>query len=139
MRRRLGSSAWCALEVLVSSAGMTADGVAANASVRSLAAELAVATNTAQRALKTLRAVGLIEHHQHRGTAGRFQTTTYRVNVGRDVLVLAAAVADEPLLPSLGDRIAVVSPPQPKQLSSQLPAAASQPVQAAQLSFQIEL
>jgi hypothetical protein len=51
------------------------------ASVRLVAVELAVATNTAQRALKTLRSAGVIEPAQARGAAGRFGATAYRLHL----------------------------------------------------------
>src|SRR4051812_10485238 len=46
LRRQLGSTAWSALEVLAASTDVVGD---AHASVRTVAAELDVAVNTAQR------------------------------------------------------------------------------------------
>lgn len=86
LRRQLRPSAWCALEALVARGRLTADGMVAAASVRTIADDLGVATNTAHRALKTLRAVGLVEHAQSRGRAGRFDVTSYRLLVRGDVL-----------------------------------------------------
>jgi hypothetical protein len=81
LRRRVGPVAWCALEVLMTRQNVAADGVVVEASVRLVAVELAVATNTAQRALKTLRAAGVIEPAQARGAAGRFGATAYRLHL----------------------------------------------------------
>ena len=78
LRRDLGPTAWCALECLVE----VADGEAvAAASVRSLAAELGVAKNTAHRALVTLARAGIVEAVQHRATDGRFRPGGYRLHL----------------------------------------------------------
>lgn len=76
LRRDLGPTAWCALECLVERAGA---GSVAVASVRSLAAQLGVAKNTANRAIATLVGAGLIEAIQDRGTDGQFRPGTYRI------------------------------------------------------------
>ena len=55
------------------------------ASVRLVAGELAVATNTAQRALKTLRSAEVIEPAQTRGAGGRFGATAYRLHLPADL------------------------------------------------------
>ena len=59
-------------------------------SVRTLARELGVAPNTAQRALRTLRAAGLVEHAQRRADGGRFDAATYRLVIPHDVLAVEA-------------------------------------------------
>lgn len=86
MRRKLSPLSWCALEAIVARARTTDDGSFSDVSVRSLASELAVATNTAQRALNKLRGAGLIEHHQRRDDSGRFDTISYRVTIPAGVL-----------------------------------------------------
>ena len=78
LRRDLGPLAWCALECLVEQAG--ADGTA-EASVRSLAADLGVAKNTAHRALGALAAAGLIEPEQQRARDGRYREGRYRLHL----------------------------------------------------------
>ena len=55
-------------------------------SVRVVAEELGVARNTALRALKLLRSVGLVEQHQDRGEAGRFDAASYRLHLPTDVI-----------------------------------------------------
>jgi hypothetical protein len=85
LRRRVGPVAWCALEVLVARGHLDTDGIVVEASVRLVAVELAVATNTAQRALKTLRSAGVIEPAQARGAGGRFGATSYRLHVPAEI------------------------------------------------------
>jgi hypothetical protein len=85
LRRRVGPVAWCALEVLLTRRSTDADGFVVEASVRLVAVELAVATNTAQRALKTLRSAGVIEPAQARGAGGRFGATSYRLHLPADI------------------------------------------------------
>ncbi len=62
VRRRVGPTAWCALEVMAASAtrGRGGDGLRVDASVRSVAVELGVSKNTAHRAM---RAFSLRSHH----------------------------------------------------------------------------
>lgn len=86
MRRHLAPLSWCALEAVVGRVRTTDDGSYSDVSVRSLASELAVATNTAQRALKKLRGAGLIEHNQRRDHSGRFDTISDRLTIPADVL-----------------------------------------------------
>jgi DNA-binding transcriptional MocR family regulator len=76
LRRDLGPTAWCTLECLVERAGA---GSVAVASVRSLAAQLGVAKNTANRAIAALVRAGLIEAIQDRGTDGQFRPGAYRI------------------------------------------------------------
>ena len=51
-----------------------------------VALELAVATNTAQRALKTLRSAGVAEPAQRRNAGGRFGATWYRLHLPVEIL-----------------------------------------------------
>jgi predicted DNA-binding transcriptional regulator YafY len=57
----------------------------ADVSVRSLAVELGVAKNTALRAIKTLRAAGVVEHRQRRDGGGRYDASAYRLMLPTDV------------------------------------------------------
>jgi DNA-binding transcriptional MocR family regulator len=86
LRRRVGPVAWCALEVLLERACPDGDGLVVETSVRLVAVELAVAKNTAQRALKALRSSGIIEPVQGRGAGGRFAATRYRLNLPTGIL-----------------------------------------------------
>ena len=79
LRRDLGPTAWCALECLVE---RTNGGAIAVVSVRSLAADLGVAKNTAHRALVALVRAGIAEAVQDCSTDGRFQPGGYRLHLG---------------------------------------------------------
>jgi DNA-binding IclR family transcriptional regulator len=83
LRRELGPLAWCALEFLVE---QSSDGVTTEASVRTVAAALGVARNTAHRAIVALTRAGLIEGIQNRGTDGRFRPGRYRLLLTDDLL-----------------------------------------------------
>jgi len=74
VRRLIGPTAWCALEVLVAGAEQTtvADRMEV-ATVRSVAADLGVSTNSAQHALTVLRRAGLISRRRQSRADGRFQ------------------------------------------------------------------
>ena len=65
---------------------MNADGDA-RASVRTVAAELGVAVNTAQRAIARLRRAGIVEHAQRRSVDGHFAAATYRLEIPADVFI----------------------------------------------------
>jgi DNA-binding IscR family transcriptional regulator len=86
LRRRVGPVAWCALEVLLERADRDGDCFVVDASVRLVAVELAVATNTAQRALKTLRSAGVIEAVQGRNAGGRFGATHYHLHLPVEIV-----------------------------------------------------
>ena len=81
VRRRVGPTAWCALEVLAASAtrGRGGDGLRVDASVRSVAVELGVSKNAAHRAMLALRRSGLIISTQRRAGDGRFDAGTYAI------------------------------------------------------------
>jgi hypothetical protein len=79
LRRDLGPVAWCVLECLVERSD---DGRTAAASVRTVAAELGVAKNTAHRALAALVRAGIAETVQDRTTDGRFRRGGYRLHLG---------------------------------------------------------
>lgn len=90
LRRQLGPMAWCPLEVVV--AVSDDDGLAV-VSVRSLAAELGVSKNTAQRALTILRAVGLAVPAPARRVGGRFAVGAYRIAILRSALTRVEAAS----------------------------------------------
>jgi DNA-binding transcriptional MocR family regulator len=77
--RQVGPTAWAILEVLRRRAAADHDAVAPG-SIRSLAAELGLAKNTVQRALRRLAAADLIEAHQARTCAGAFSLGHYVLN-----------------------------------------------------------
>ena len=86
LRRRFGPVAWCALEALTSRSRPAVGGTVATASVRTIADDLGIATNTALHALKTLHNAELVVHHQSRNGAGRFDAAWYRLIIPADVL-----------------------------------------------------
>lgn len=77
LRRRVGPTAWCVLEVLLADATDQDATLSATASVRAVAAELGIAKNTAQRAIVRLHRAGLVASTQGRDPAGHFAATTY--------------------------------------------------------------
>ena len=86
-RAILGPVAWCALEVLATTpADDGGDAWIVTGSVRTVAARMGVAKNTAQRALTALRDAGLVASIQRRGGSGEFASCAYRLNVDADVL-----------------------------------------------------
>lgn len=119
VRRMLGPTAWCALEVLVAVAEPAGpDGRVVAASVRSVAAELGVSKNTAQRALTVLRRAGLIRlARQHRAN-GRFDRGSYVLNVP------TARPARETVAPHRN-----ATPHRISTLPAKVPTATSEPVE----------
>jgi DNA-binding transcriptional MocR family regulator len=113
LRRQLGPTAWCALEVLAAS--IDADGDA-HASVRTVAAELGVAVNTAQRAIGRLRRAGIVEHAQRRSVDGHFAAATYRLEIPTDVFTIATAPNDRFPTRSPSSHRTVKSTPPTEQL-----------------------
>jgi hypothetical protein len=85
-RRSLGPVAWCVLECLLERSD---DGRTSTASVRSIAADLDVAKNTAQRAIARLVRAGIAEPVQERESRGRFRPGRYRLHLG-DLLTIDA-------------------------------------------------
>ena len=84
-RRSLGPTAWVAFEVLVERSETVAGERVAVASVRTVAAELGVAKNTAARALAVLRAAGVVTVVQTRDGAGQFAQARYVIHTARVV------------------------------------------------------
>jgi DNA-binding transcriptional ArsR family regulator len=75
VRRAIGPTAWCALEVLATTPADDGELWVVRSSVRDVAARLGVAPNTAQRALAVLRDAGLVTVIQDREHGGRFGGT----------------------------------------------------------------
>ena len=121
-RRHVGPTAWCALEVLAAlpMEGHDDDGMCAQASVRSVAAELGVSKNAAQRAVHVLRASGLIVAVQCRSSDGRFEIGTYRLSIPAQIVEATddasssgrltsarSSLASSPVLSSPASRVVV--------------------------------
>ena len=99
LRRQVGPCAWCVLEVLTASARPTAAGLIADASVRSIAAELDVAKGTAHRALTALRRAGLVTALQDRDPIGRYAPGTYRITAPATAITLTSTAPIAPTSP----------------------------------------
>ncbi len=97
LRRALGPTSWVVLEeLLLRSHGTTGDCVAC-VSVRSLAASLGLAKDTAARAIRRLRDVGLVTVAQQRTEAGIFDTGSYDIAIPNGVTLIASPpVAPQP-------------------------------------------
>ena len=101
VRRAVGPTAWCALEVLAATPADDGELWIVRSSVRDVAARLGVAPNTAQRALAVLREAGLVTAIQGREHGGRFGATAYRLTVDPSVLCRQTReplVASSPML-----------------------------------------
>lgn len=109
VRRAVGLTAWCALEVLAATPADDGDPWMVRSSVRDVALRLGVAPNTAQRALAVLRDGGLIVAIQGRVNGGRFGSGVYRLTVDTSVLTRQTR---EPLISSGPTRV-----PQPRVAS----------------------
>lgn len=86
VRRAVGPTSWCVLEVLAATPADSGEPWVVPSSVRHVAAQLGIAANTAQRALAVLRDAGLVTPSQRRELAGRFGGGTYVLTVDSDVL-----------------------------------------------------
>jgi DNA-binding IclR family transcriptional regulator len=97
--RELGPTGWAILEVLRAHS-RTVDGAAVvELSIRALAGEVGLSKNTVQRAVRRLRALGLLEARQARtasGTfaAGHYVLTTAEATVNPSPVAPAARVRD---------------------------------------------
>jgi hypothetical protein len=94
-RRALGPVAWAALEILATSPSSgDGEGWVVHASVRTVASRLGIAVNTAQRALRVLRDARLVENVHARAGTGRFNASSYRLQIPSDVLMVLTAPND---------------------------------------------
>jgi len=80
VRRVIGASSWFVLEELLLKSEIRDGERVADASVRSLARSLGVTKDTVARAIRRLRAGGIVAAGQARSTDGRFETTTYVID-----------------------------------------------------------
>lgn len=137
LRRSLGPQAWCAFECLAGRSTLGPEGAFAFAvaSVRTLAADLGVAKNTAHRALAVLVAAGLATPEQRRRPDGTFEVGRYRLNLG-DAIGLHV---DGPAAPSTSDSSSSEPEPpsaRPATPTPRRPRRASRPIRDAdQLSL----
>ena len=97
LRRALGTTSWVVLEELLLRSNGTADERVARVSVRSLAASLGLAKDTAARAIRRLRDSGIVIAAQQRTDAGIFDTGTYVIELPEGVaFITPAPVAPQP-------------------------------------------
>jgi DNA-binding transcriptional ArsR family regulator len=85
LRRRLGLTAWAALEELLLDAAPQAPGtLSARVSARELAGRLGVSKDTAAAALRRLASAGLVLREDHRdATRGVFARSVYVIDAAR--------------------------------------------------------
>jgi hypothetical protein len=93
LRRALDPTSWVVLEELLLCSNGTTDECVAFVSVRSLAASLGLAKDTAARAIRRLRDIGLVTVAQQRTEAGIFDTGSYQVAIPNGVTLIAPAPA----------------------------------------------
>jgi DNA-binding IclR family transcriptional regulator len=103
LRRQVGPCAWCVLEVLTASAQPTAAGLIADASVRTIAADLDIAKGTAHRALTALRRAGLVTALQDRDPTGRYAPGTYRITAPATAITLPSSAPADLAAPSANE------------------------------------
>jgi hypothetical protein len=125
VRRRVGPTAWCALEILTASVieGHGGDGLRAQASVRSVAAELGVSKNAAHRALRVLCASGFIVAAQRRSSDGRFEIGIYDLAIPAQIIGPADAASPSRRMTSARSSLAsspALSSPAPQVVVEQL-------------------
>lgn len=96
LRRALGPTSWVVLEELLLRSHGTTDERVACVSVRSLAASLGVAKDTAAPAIRRLRDTGLVTVGQQRTDAGIFDTGTYVIALPDGVTLIHTAPAAPP-------------------------------------------
>ena len=96
LRRALGPTSWMVLEELLLHSTGPADACVARVSVRALAASLGLAKDTAGRAIRRLRDVGLVTVAQQRTDGGVFDTGTYLIAVPDCITLTAPARSCRP-------------------------------------------
>jgi DNA-binding transcriptional ArsR family regulator len=87
LRRRLGPTAWAALEELLARSSGTAERCEAVTSTRALAVDLGLSKDTVARALVKLRRAGIVTGLQRRSKSGTFTIGSYLIDVP-DCIVL---------------------------------------------------
>ena len=104
LRRALGPTSWVVLEELLLRSHGTTDECVACVSVRSLAASLGLAKDTAARAIRRLSDAGLVTVAQQRTEAGIFDTGTYVITLPEGVTLIASTPAAPPSRARVGRR-----------------------------------
>jgi DNA-binding IscR family transcriptional regulator len=81
LRAYVGPTAWVVLEAMMQCSIGDGDRVVAQVSIRSLASSLGLAKDTAARAVRRLRDLGIIDAVQARSKSGAFEAGSYRLAV----------------------------------------------------------
>ncbi len=98
LRAHVGSTAWAVLEEMMQCPTGEGDQIVAQVSIRSLASSIGLAKDTVNRAVRRLRALGVIAAVQARSESGVFEASSYRLAV--PVACLWAACPSQPSIPS---------------------------------------
>jgi hypothetical protein len=88
LRRTIGPVGWAVLEVLAERVELYGDRTVSCCSVRGLAAELRLASDTVARALHRLADAGLLHHEADRDASGRFGSGRYVLTLPPNVFEL---------------------------------------------------
>lgn len=101
LARVIGPTAWAVLIEMAQRSTDDGDELVAQVSIRTLAASLGVAKDTAARAVRRLRRVGLVTPIQSRSSTGVFTVGTYRLTVP-SAAISSAALSLPPAVRSSG-------------------------------------
>ena len=93
LRRTLGPTAWMVLEEMALRSTVVGERRVARVSIRTLAGSLGIAKDTAARAVRRLRAAGVVTGMQQRTAAGVFDTGVYIITVPSEVLTVKTTTA----------------------------------------------
>jgi hypothetical protein len=93
LRRMLGPTAWMVLEELMLRSTLVGERRVARVSIRTLAGSLGMAKDTAARAVRRLRAGGVVSGVQQRTAAGVFDTGVYLITVSAEILAVKTSSA----------------------------------------------
>ena len=112
LRAYLGPTAWAVLEEMMQRSTGDGDHVVGQVSIRSLASSLGLAKDTAARADRRLRDLGVIKAEQLRSDSGVFQTGSYRLDVPTVCLTVDASTTANHRRPHLTTHRRTTSTPQ---------------------------
>jgi DNA-binding transcriptional MocR family regulator len=93
LRRRLGPTAWMVLEEIALRSTVIGERRVARVSIRTLAGSLGIAKDTAARAVRSLRAAGVVTGAQQRTAGGVFDTGIYTITVDPEILTVKPSSA----------------------------------------------
>ena len=88
LRRMLGPTAWIVLEEIALRSTVVGERRVARVSIRTIAGSLGIAKDTAARAVRRLRAAGVVTGVQQRTAAGVFDTGVYVICVAPEIIAV---------------------------------------------------